>query len=89
MLPAMDSGTAVWIVDGLLVLIFFVGVPSIAVAIAYAAWKCRLKSFDRDSRPQLVLRRPIESTRLIGEQRGSYNSSRGWGLGQWLLGFRS
>jgi len=49
MLPAMDSKTAVWIIDGLLLIIFFVGVPSIAVAIAYAAWKGKPKSFDRES----------------------------------------
>jgi formate-dependent nitrite reductase membrane component NrfD len=49
MLLAMDSKTAVSIVDGLLLLIFFVGVPSIAVAIAYTAWKGRPKSFDRES----------------------------------------
>ena len=49
MLSPMDSKTAVWIVDGLLLLIFFVGGPSIVVAIAYAARKGRPMSFDRDS----------------------------------------
>jgi len=47
MLPAMDSKTAVWIVDALLLLILFVGVPSIAAAIGYAAWKGKPKNFDQ------------------------------------------
>ena len=46
----MDTGTAIrvmHIVDGLLSLLFFVGVPVIAGGIGYAAFKGRPKSFAR------------------------------------------
>jgi hypothetical protein len=45
---SMDSETAIRvarIVDGLLLLLFFVGVPAIAAGIGYAALKGRPKSF--------------------------------------------
>ena len=48
----MDSHTAlriVGIVDGLLLLMLFVGVPAIAVRIGYAARKGWPKSWDRDN----------------------------------------
>jgi hypothetical protein len=45
----MDARTTLWIIDGLLLLILFVGVPAIAVAIGYAAWKGKPRSFDRQT----------------------------------------
>ena len=44
----MGSQTALRIVDGLLLLTLFVGTPTIAAAIGYAAWKGRPKTFNRD-----------------------------------------
>jgi hypothetical protein len=49
---SMNSETAIRvarIVDGLLLLIFFVGVPAIAVGIGYAAFKGRPKGFGREN----------------------------------------
>ena len=37
-----------WLIDGLLLLILFGGGPSIAAAVAYAAWKGKPKNFDRE-----------------------------------------
>ena len=45
----MGSQTALRIVDGLLLLTLFVGTPTIAAAIGYAAWKGRPKTFNRDT----------------------------------------
>jgi hypothetical protein len=49
---SMDSETAIRvarIVDGLLLLLSFVGVPAIAAGIGYAAFKGRPKSFGREN----------------------------------------
>ena len=46
---AMGSQTALRIVDGFLLLTLFVGTPTIAVTIGYAAWKGRPKTFNRDT----------------------------------------
>ena len=45
----MGSQTALRIVDGLLLLTLFVGTPTIAAAIGYAAWKGKPKTFNRDT----------------------------------------
>ena len=45
----MGSQTALRIVDGLLLLTLFVGTPTIAATIGYAAWKGKPKTFDRDT----------------------------------------
>jgi hypothetical protein len=45
---AMHSETGLWVEAGLLLLTFFVVVPSIAAAIGYAAWKGKPKSFNRE-----------------------------------------
>ena len=37
-----------WFIDGLLFLILFGGAPSIAAAVAYAAWKGKPKNFGRE-----------------------------------------
>jgi hypothetical protein len=37
-----------WFIDGLLLLILFGVAPSIAAAVAYAAWKGKPKNFDRE-----------------------------------------
>jgi hypothetical protein len=44
----MDSKAGLWIEAGLLLFTFFVVVPSIAAAIAYAAWKGIPKNFNRE-----------------------------------------
>lgn len=46
---AMGSQTALRIVDGFFLLTLFVGAPTIAVAIGYAARKGRPKTFSRDT----------------------------------------
>jgi len=43
----MDSETTLWLIDGFLLFVLFVVAPSIAAAIGYAAWKGKLKKFDR------------------------------------------
>jgi hypothetical protein len=45
----MGSQTALRIVDGFLLLTIFVGTPTAAAAIGYAAWKGRPKTFSRDT----------------------------------------
>jgi len=44
----MHSETGLWVEAGLLLLTFFVVVPSIAAAIGYAAWKGKPKNFNRE-----------------------------------------
>jgi hypothetical protein len=43
----MASKTTLWLIDGFLLFALFVVAPSIAAAIGYAAWKGKLKNFDR------------------------------------------
>jgi hypothetical protein len=45
----MGSQTTIRIVDGFILLTVFVGAPTIAAAIGYAAWKGRRKTFSRDT----------------------------------------
>jgi hypothetical protein len=44
----MDSETALWLIDGLLLFVLFVVAPSIAAVIGYAAWKGKPKNFERE-----------------------------------------
>ena len=44
----MHSEAGLWVEAGLLLLTFFVLVPSIAAAIGYAAWKGKPKNFNRE-----------------------------------------
>ena len=45
----MGSQTVLRLIDGFLLFTVFVGTPTIAAAIGYAAWKGRPKTFNRDT----------------------------------------
>ena len=46
--PAMQTSVGVWVELGFIFIMFFVIAPCIAVAMGYAAWKGKPKSFDRE-----------------------------------------
>ena len=43
-----EPSTTLRLIDGLLLFVLFVVAPSISAAIGYAAWKGKLKNFDRE-----------------------------------------